>query len=58
MMEAIYRGLLYGLIAGFSVFGFLLTISAIYGLIELGTFLLGLHNKYFTPGGLDGGGTD
>lgn len=34
MLEAIHTGLLYGMIAGTSVFGFLLTCIALWGIIE------------------------
>lgn len=35
MLEAIYQGLYYGVIAGFSVFAFLLTGSIIWAAIEV-----------------------
>lgn len=50
MIDAIYTGLLYGIIGAASVAGFALTILALYGLIEVITFILGLHSKYFTTG--------
>lgn len=49
--DAIYQGLVYGCIAGFSVGGFLLTLSVLYGAIELLSFILGVHHKYFTSKG-------
>lgn len=51
MIDAIYQGLLYGIIAGFAVGGFALTLAMLYGFIEGVTFLLGMHEKYFTSGG-------
>lgn len=39
MIEAIHTGLLYGLIAGASVVGFVLTMGLVYGVLELYDFL-------------------
>ncbi len=44
MIAAIYQGLLYGLIAGFSVLGLALTIAFFYGVIEIVTFALSYFN--------------
>ena len=35
MTDAIYHGLLYGVIAGFTAFGFILTVGMLYGAINL-----------------------
>lgn len=51
MIAAIYTGLLYGVIAGFSVAAFALTMAFLYGLIELVTLVMGVHQKYFTSRG-------
>ncbi len=44
MTEALFRGLFYGMVAGFSVLGFALTLAGLYGLIWAG---ISLHD-YFT----------
>ena len=50
MINAIYTGLLYGIIGAASIVGFALTIASLYGLIECITYILGIHDKYFTSG--------
>ncbi len=50
MTAAIYNGLIYGMIAGFGVAGFVLTLAALYGLIEILSWCFGVHDKYFTEG--------
>lgn len=50
MLEAIHQGLLYGIIAGFGVTGFALTIVTLYGIIEGISWIIGVHEKFFTEG--------
>lgn len=44
MIDAIYCGLLYGLIAGFGAVGFALTLFFIWGLIDGVTYIIELIN--------------
>lgn len=45
MTQAIYSGMLYGVIAGFAVLGFILTGTLIWGAIELITYILCLTER-------------
>lgn len=50
MINAIYTGLTYGIIAGFGTAAFALTLVALWALIEFVSYILGIYDKIFDTG--------